>query len=82
MVIREFSNRCTNGSFINSEAFWFFLFAALAWTLFWKSLAVWHAARRKEGIWFIVLMLVNSLGVLDIIYLFSIAKVKSDKLFK
>ncbi len=52
------------------------------WTIFWKGLSTWHAADRKDGIWFIILLIFNTAGILDMIYLFSIAKVKSDKLFK
>lgn len=53
-----------------------------AWTLFWKGAALWQAARRKNGGWFILLLVINSLGILELIYLFGFAKVKSDKLFK
>jgi len=52
------------------------------WTLFWKGTALWHAARKGSSLWFILLLFVNTLGILEIIYLFAVAKVKSDKLFK
>ncbi len=45
-----------------------FLVIAL-WSLAWKTLAVWHAARNKQRIWMIALLLVNTVGVLEIIYL-------------
>lgn len=46
------------------------LFICIAvWALVWKTLAVWHAARNKQRIWMIVLLLVNTVGVLEIIYL-------------
>src|SRR5690242_10681366 len=45
-----------------------FLVIAL-WSLVWKTLAVWHAARNKQRIWMVVLLLVNTVGVLEIIYL-------------
>lgn len=53
-----------------------------AWTLFWKGLALWRAARNDSRPWFIILLLVNTLGILEIIYLFIIAKSKSDKSLK
>ena len=52
------------------------------WSLFWKGLALWHSARKGDNVWFVVMLLINSLGILEIIYLFGVAKVKADKLFK
>lgn len=57
------------------------LIVFLGWSLFWKGLALWHSARRNQGGWFIVLLLVNTLGILEIIYLFAIAKVPTSELF-
>jgi hypothetical protein len=34
-----------------------------------KLIALWQSARRKQIAWFIVLALVNSLGILPVIYL-------------
>lgn len=39
------------------------------WTLVWKALALWHAARNRQKIWFLVLLIVNTVGILEIIYL-------------
>jgi hypothetical protein len=49
---------------------------ALAWSLLWKGLALWRAAKRGEKIWFIVFLIVNTLGILEIIYLFFITGAK------
>lgn len=51
------------------------------WSLFWKGLALWHSARKNDTSWFVVLLLVNSVGILEIIYLFSVAKLKFSQLF-
>ena len=58
------------------------LVVALLWSLFWKGLALWHSARKNRGWWFVVMLFVNTLGILEIIYLFGVEKVKTDKLFK
>ena len=50
------------------------LFALMLWSLVWKGLALWRAASRKELAWFIVFLIVNTAGILEIIYLFYIAK--------
>lgn len=51
------------------------------WSLFWKALALWHAARRGNTVWFIVLLLVNTVGILDIIYLIVAGKLRTAELF-
>ena len=55
---------------------------AAIWSIFWKGTALWHAARKGHSLWFIVLLFVNTLGVLEIIYLLGVEKVKTEKLFK
>ncbi len=50
--------------------------AVLAWSLYWKGRALWIAARRKELAWFILILLINTLGVLEIVYIYFIAKDK------
>ena len=54
---------------------WVFLLAIL-WTLPWKGIALWKAAHLNQKNWFIVLFLLNTLGILDIIYIFLIARKK------
>lgn len=44
-----------------------------AWSLVWKGLALWRAAHRESKPWFIVFLLLNTAGILEIIYLFVIA---------
>ena len=39
------------------------------WTVLVKGYALWHAARGSQKWWFIALLIVNTLGVLEIIYL-------------
>jgi len=53
------------------------LVLAALWVLPWKGWALWLAARRKEKWWFIALLVVNTLAILEIIYIFAVAK-KSD----
>ncbi len=44
------------------------------WVLFWKGYAVWTAARMGHKRWFIALIVLNTFSILDIFYLFKIAK--------
>jgi len=49
----------------------FFIIAAL-WLLFTivlKGYALWHAAKRGQIWWFVALMIFNTLGILELIYI-------------
>lgn len=46
----------------------------MAWSLVWKGLALWKASRLGSKPWFVVLLIVNTLGLLEIIYYFFIGK--------
>lgn len=48
----------------------------LVWSLFWKGLALWKSARNDSRYWFIALLLTNTLGILELLYLFVFAKNK------
>jgi len=46
------------------------------WTLVWKAIALWKAARRTDTAWYVILTVLNTLGILEIIYIFAVAKEK------
>ncbi len=54
----------------------------VVWSIFWKGLALWHSGRRGQPWWFVVLLVLNTAGVLEIIYLFAILKLKFSQLFR
>jgi hypothetical protein len=43
------------------------------WTLPWKGVALWKASHLSHKWWFIVLLVVNTLAILEIIYIFFVA---------
>ena len=49
------------------------------WTLFWKGCALWRAAKNDQKIWFGALLVINLLGILEIVYLLFFQK--EDKLW-
>lgn len=59
---------------------WFVLVITVAsiWALVWKGIALWKAARNYQTTWFVVLLAVNTLGILEILYIFVFNK-KTDK---
>ena len=44
------------------------------WSIIWKGFALWKSARRGENIWFVALLIVNTIGILEILYLFVFSK--------
>lgn len=50
------------------------LIALIAWTLAWKGVALWKSAGLRQKYWFIAMLLINSVGILEIIYLFFVAR--------
>ncbi|MFH0852382.1 MAG: DUF5652 family protein [bacterium] len=49
----------------------------LAWSVIWKGIALWKAARNGHKIWFFVLLILNTVGILEILYIFIWGKKKS-----
>lgn len=54
----------------------FLQFALLIWSIAWKGLALWNASKNGQKKWFIVILVLNTLGILEIVYLFGFAKQK------
>ena len=54
---------------------WLIIILAI-WNLIWKGLALYKAARREEKLWFILLLVANTLGILEMLYLFLFSKKK------
>ena len=55
------------------------LYLIIAWTLPWKGLALWKSAQNKQKVWFIVFLIVNTLAILEILYIFYFSKKKEIK---
>ncbi|MEK7504918.1 MAG: DUF5652 family protein [Patescibacteria group bacterium] len=55
---------------------WFspFFLIVLVWALYWKGRALWRAARKGEKNWFIALLVINTVGILEILYLYVFNK--------
>ncbi len=46
----------------------------LIWSIAWKGLALWKSAREGSKIWFIVFLVVNTAGILEILYTYVFSK--------
>lgn len=52
----------------------FWLVVAILWTLPWKGVALWKAAKNSDKVWFSLLLIINTLGILEILYIFVFSK--------
>jgi len=55
------------------------IWLAVLWTLPWKGIALWKAAHLKDKWWFIAFLIINTLGLLEILYIFVFSKRKPIK---
>ena len=64
---------------INLETWQVVLFiVAAVWELTWKGFALWRAAKRNHSVWFFLLLVLNTVGILPIIYLLATNGRKED----
>ncbi len=54
------------------------IIALVIWSAVWKALALWKAARAGDKVWFSALFIINTLGLLEIFYLFAFSKRGQD----
>ena len=50
-----------------------------SWVLSWKGVALWKAARRKQKWWFIPLLVIKTVGLFEIVYIFIFSKIKPKR---
>jgi hypothetical protein len=54
------------------------LIIVLVWSIYWKGRALWTSARGTHMVWFIVFLLVNTVGILEILYIYVFNKDKTQ----
>ena len=64
-------------AFLGNTRYWL-VGLLMLWTLPWKGWALWRAAQRKEKAWFVALLVLNTVGLLEILYVFVFSK-EGDK---
>ena len=45
------------------------MYPLLIWSIFWKGLALWRSARMNHKGWFIALLVINTVGIFEIVYI-------------
>lgn len=61
--------------FIQDNVWLVILFAV--WTIAWKGMALWKAARLSDKVWFWLLLIINTAGILEIAYIYYFSKQKA-----
>ena len=56
-----------------------FLLVIFIWTLVWKGLALWKSAKNNHKIWFVIILIVNTAGILEILYIYWLSKINWNK---
>jgi hypothetical protein len=51
----------------------------LIWSISWKGVALWRAARNGHTAWFVALLILNTVGLLEIIYIVFFSTKGSEK---
>lgn len=64
---------------LNNPSYTFLLLVFMAWSLAWKGVALWKSARHHQRNWFILLLILNTLGILEIVYLFYFQRKEQQK---
>ncbi|MBN1376846.1 hypothetical protein JW949_00775 [Candidatus Woesearchaeota archaeon] len=57
-----------------SAGYLMILIFVMIWSGVWKAIALWKSARNSHLAWFIVLLLVNTVGLLEILYIYIFSK--------
>jgi len=55
------------------------LIIIVLWSTAWKLLALWKSARKNHLVWFIVMAVINTVGILPILYIFVFSKLNCCK---
>ena len=46
-----------------------FITALFIWSIVWKGIALWYSARNRHKAWFVLILILNTAGILPIAYL-------------
>lgn len=55
------------------------LILIILWSIPWKGIALWKSAKKSHLGWFIAILIINSLAILDILYIFIFSKLGEEK---
>lgn len=53
---------------------WWVFIIFVIWSIIWKGLALWKSARLCHKWWFVALLIINTVGILEILYIYVFSK--------
>ena len=56
-----------------------FLVIVALWSLIWKGLALWKSSRKGSWVWFVIMLILNDLGIIEILYIFIFSKLNPNR---
>jgi methionyl-tRNA synthetase len=63
---------------LSVTSFWIIFGLVTLWTLVLKGFALWYSARNHQRRWFIVLLILNTFGLLELAYLIWFRKDRQE----
>jgi hypothetical protein len=54
------------------------LVVLIVWELIWKGTALWYAARNRQQAWYVFILILNTVGILSILYIAFFRKNKNN----
>ena len=66
--------------FVLSRSMKIVLTLVIIWSLIWKGIALWKAARNSQTAWFVIMLIVNTAGILEIIYILGFSKKHGEQM--
>ena len=63
---------------IESTWFWVAILLLALWEMVWKGIALWRAGRNNHLVWYICILVINTVGILPIIYILFFSKGKKQ----
>jgi uncharacterized membrane protein len=65
----------STGNFQSLSLIWRLgILALVVWSLVWKGLALWISARKGDKVWFLILLVLNLMGIPEILYIYFFSK--------
>jgi hypothetical protein len=55
------------------------LVVIVIWSIVWKLLALWKSARKNSPVWFVLLAIINTVGILEILYIYVFSEIDYKK---
>lgn len=71
-----YSDNMNINTILTSQPFFWILFI---WAFVWKGIALWKAVTKRQLVWFVLLLILNTSGILEIVYIFWLSRFPIDK---